>query len=246
MEERFRHALDLFASRVRRNPRVIGIIATGSVVSSKPDKNSDLDVFILLDKSQTRERGNTWVNGVEVEYFSNPVRQVRYELKQERTSNSAATAYMFANSIVIFKRSSTVDELVKEAKSILNTKPKAMGAVQRENGKYYIDDGKKDLEDMYLKNDLFAFYRTANGLLDLCLNFFYACKRARGTKSKQLETHLKGIDPRFAHLFIKATTLSTMAEKYRAVKNVAEYVEKLLGGARSREWKLRGPLSVKQ
>jgi len=245
MDERFRHALDLFASRMRRNPRVIGIIATGSVDHSKPDKNSDLDVFVLLDKSKTRERGNTWIDGVEVEYFLNPVNQVRHEFKEERASNSAATAYMFAKGIVIFSKSKIVDALVKEAKSILNTKPKAISAVQRENGKYYIDDDKKDLEDMYLKKDSFAFHRAANSLLDECLKFFYACKRVRQTKNKRLEAHLKSIDPRFARLFIRATTVSAMTEKYRAVNKVAEYVEKLLGGARSKEWKLRGPLSVK-
>ncbi len=244
MDERFRNALDLFASRMRRNRRVIAIIATGSVIHSKPDKNSDLDVFVLLDKSKTRERGNTWIDGVEVEYFANPVNQVRYELKAERASNSAATAYMFAKGMVIFKKNKIVDSLVKEARSILAAKPKAIGAEQRENGKYYIDDGKKDLEDLYLRRNLFAFHRSANGLLEVCLNLFYVCKQARGTKNKNLEAHLKRIDPKFAHLFVKATTASTMAEKYRAVNNVAGYVEKLLGGPRSKEWKLRGPLSL--
>jgi hypothetical protein len=117
--------------------------------------------------------------------------------------------------------------------------------VQRENGKYCLEDGKKNLEDMYLKKDLFAFHKAANSLLDNSLEFFHACKRARATKNKQLEAHLKSIDPRFAHLFVKATTVSTTAEKYQAVNNVAEYVERLLGGARSKEWRLRGPLSAK-
>jgi hypothetical protein len=78
---------------------------------------------------------------VEVEYFVNPVNQVRYELKTEQAGNSAATAYMLAKGMVIFKKGRIVDSLVNEAIAILATNPKPIGTMQRENGKYYIDDG---------------------------------------------------------------------------------------------------------
>ena len=53
MEQRFKNALEIFTAKMKKNPRVIGIVATGSAVHTKPDKNSDLDIFVILDKSTT-------------------------------------------------------------------------------------------------------------------------------------------------------------------------------------------------
>ena len=99
LKPKFDLALNKFAEKHKQNKHVIAILVTGSYIHSKPDKNSDLDVCIIVDESTTRERGNTWVNGVEIEYFINPVKQVRHSFDTE--IDSPQLAHMFANSKVI-------------------------------------------------------------------------------------------------------------------------------------------------
>jgi len=74
LSEKHEVALKKFVDKQKKNPNVIGMVISGSFVHYKPDKNSDLDVFVVLKDSEYREKGNTWINGVEVEYFINPIK----------------------------------------------------------------------------------------------------------------------------------------------------------------------------
>ncbi len=83
IEEKFQKALDKFVEKTKGNKNVVGILVTGSFVHSVLHKNSDLDVFVITKDSVIRERGNTWIDGVEVEYFMNPIKQIEYYFKEE-------------------------------------------------------------------------------------------------------------------------------------------------------------------
>jgi hypothetical protein len=241
MEERYRKAAEKFSERYKKNPHVIGILITGSVVHSTPDKNSDIDIQIILDKADWRERGNTWVDGMEVEYFMNPVKQIRKYFKGEGGKH---TAHMLANSTIIYRKGKAVDQLIKEAKAILAKKPPAMSKVQKENAKYQLDDNFKDLEDVYLNEDWFAFELQAHELLYSCLSTFCAYNRIVPEKIKRLRQQLTFIDKEFAGLYAAAMEKDT-ARKFQALRKLTAYTEKLVGGKRPREWKLRGPLTKK-
>ena len=49
------------------DPNVVGIILTGSFVHKDPGPRSDLDIHIVLKKSNNRKRGNIFINGHEME-----------------------------------------------------------------------------------------------------------------------------------------------------------------------------------
>ncbi len=237
LSKKYQQALDLFCKKYRNDKNVVGIFLTGSFVHSKPDKNSDLDVYILLEKSKFRERGNTWIDGIEIEYFINPIKQVEYYLKNEKKKE---TAHMFSNSVILYEKGNHLRNLIKKAKKILSTPQKAMLSFQIENAKYQIDDLEKDLEDVYKKEDWFAFEIISNNILEEVLDTFLKIKMVRKEKPKRLLHYLESLDSKFAKIYSAALLEKDYNKKYNATITLVRYVESMLGGKRSREWKLRG------
>ncbi len=239
LQAKFDKALKIFVNKYKNNPNVLAIFVSGSYIHSTPDKNSDLDVYILLEKAKMRERGNTWINGVEIEYFINPVNQVRYYFKTETGNKAPCTAHMFANSKILYQKSETINRLIKEAKAILNKKMPAMKKMDLEFARYSIDDTQKDLEDVYLKKDIFAFSFIANSLLSECLDLFFKVHRISKEKSKRLQEQLKSIDKKFEKLYTSALIEKNIDKKYKNINKLVNHIEKLIGGKRPKEWILR-------
>jgi len=234
----YRQALDKFVLRMEKRPDVIGILVSGSYIHSRIDKNSDIDVFVVTRNGSMRERGNTWIDNIEIEYFINPVKQVRNYFRTEVGDKSPCTAHMFANCNVLLKKDQIVDKLIREAKAIIQQKAPKMTKMDLELAKYFIDDMKKDMQDVYQK-DSFAFHYVCNELLSYLLKQFFRLKQAKMEKNKRLLGQIKSFDPKFASLYSKAAVSSKSDSKYKAMLNLIHYTESLLGGRRSKEWKLR-------
>ena len=63
---------------------VVGILVCGSYITGSPTKHSDLDVHLILDdKVNYRERGNRIVDGLLIEYFANPKKQIIKYFKED-------------------------------------------------------------------------------------------------------------------------------------------------------------------
>ncbi|MFH1751529.1 MAG: nucleotidyltransferase domain-containing protein [archaeon] len=232
LTEKFEKALDKFVLKQKKNPNVIGIIASGSFIHSKLDKNSDLDVYVVLEKSKYRERGNTWINGVEIEYFINPINQVKSYFKHEK---KPATAHMFANSKILYRKGSKLDELITQAKKFVQKKTPKMSKLELELAKYFLDDLKKDLEDVKINNDKFTFELIGNEIIERSLNNFFQVKRCSKEKHKRLKQQLKELDSKFEKVYSKAL----LKRSYKNLLELVEHTEKLLGGKRPIEWKLK-------
>jgi len=241
---KFNKALKIFVDRYKKDPNVLAVIVFGSYIHLKFDKNSDLDVCVILEKAKIRERGNTWVNGVEIEYFINPVNQIRRYFAIDAKNKTSRTVHMYANSIVIYKKGNLINQLIKEAKTIIGEKPPAINNKEIELAKYSLDDIQKDLNDVYFKKDIFAFYLIANEILTECLRVFYRFKRIKKEKPKEMQEHLRNLDGKFEILFCKAVTIQDIDKKYRAINVLVNYVENLIGGKRAKEWKLRSKCTV--
>ncbi|MGV8152562.1 MAG: nucleotidyltransferase domain-containing protein [Candidatus Nanoarchaeia archaeon] len=239
LPKKYQDALDLFVKKYKDNKNILGIFLTGSFIHSLPDKNSDLDVYIILKQSYLRERGNTWINGIEIEYFINPVKQIEYYFKTESIKGAPCTAHMFVNSIILFQRDNTYNKLKNKAEIILNKKRKSMNPIEKELSSYQIDDLEKDLEDVYLKKDWFAFNRIAIEIIQDSLEIFYKIKRINTQKPKRLLNYLDNIDPRFALLYKNAVLEKETNKKYNYLVSLIRYLEKMLGGKRKKEWKLK-------
>lgn len=240
-------ALDEFASRYQGHPNVIGIILSGSHIHGHPGPHSDMDVYIVLDKADWRERGNTWIDGEEIEYFINPVSKIEEYFKEEaKPHNKPSTAHMFANCKVLYKDGKKLDRLIAKAKKIIKKEHAKLKKVEVELAKYSLDDLRKDLEDLFFKDDDFAMMILSHQILDECLKTFYRVKRKpNDKKAKMLQKTLKKLDPKFERLYRAAAIESNIPKKKKKLNSLINYVEKLLGGKRSKEWKIRDKLKKK-
>jgi hypothetical protein len=86
------------------NIEIVGILGFGSRFSKKKlGANSDLDVYVVIENIGKRYRGIMIIDGVEVDYFVNPIEQLR--LDWGRVKNNASTkktaAYMLRDGKII-------------------------------------------------------------------------------------------------------------------------------------------------
>ena len=242
IHQRFQIACDTFVKKEKSNPDVIGVIVAGSFIYGDLDPNSDIDIFIILNPNcETRERGNTWINNVEIEYFKNPPQQIRnYFLKEK---NSPHTAHMIAHGKVVFQNSSVIDELRREAQLILDSLPTPIQEIEIELGKYFLDDMFKDLDDVILKNDMFAIPLVQHGLINKCIDLFCKINQIQRMKHKRLEVQLSSIDSRFCEIL--ESVMQPDWKENNSIENLKSYMANILGGERTKEWFLKNPLDLK-
>ncbi|MCB0628161.1 MAG: hypothetical protein R2824_04185 [Saprospiraceae bacterium] len=239
-QQQFLRAGEQYVAQTRQNKDVIGIIFTGSFIHGQLDANSDLDVFVILAPAcNYRERGNTWINGVEVEYFMNPPQQIRGYMQQEKSPH---TAHMLAHGRLVYCTTEVVVQLMQEAKTRLATPPPAMKQFEIELARYHLDDLFKDLEDALACDDQLAAGLLKTTLINTGIDLF--CKRHRlyRDKHKRLYHQLAGVDPLFAQLLLQL--IAHEQWHLEDILPLKKYITDLLGGERSREWKLRSALDL--
>ena len=119
---KYETAIAIFLQQLKMDKNTIGVIVTGSYIHGPFDKHSDIDIYVILHPDcDYRERGNTWINQIEIEYFKNPPQQIRSYFK---TEVSPHTADMLAKGNIRFQGDPVVTELVAEAKQILQQRNK--------------------------------------------------------------------------------------------------------------------------
>ena len=240
-QKNFQTACKTFCDQQKADPTVIGIIVSGSYAYGRLDKNSDIDIHIILSPTCThRERGNTWINGVEIEYFKNPPQQIRSYFQKEK--NSPHTADMLANGQLIYHNSEVVIALIEEAKKLLATPPDLPKKVQIELAKYHFDDLFKDLEDSQLNGDEIAVALLENQIINLAIDWFCKMHQIRRTKHKRIVNQLSKVDPDFAKLIQMA--ISKHGQAVEAMPLLERKIGVLLGGMRTREWVLKSELDL--
>lgn len=238
---KYKKALEKFIDSIKNDEEIIGILISGSYYRKKLDKNSDIDIHLILDKScEYRERGNVWIDGIEIEYFKNPPQQIRSYFKKEK--DSPHTADMFVNSIVVRKSTKIIDELIEEAKQILLNKPKKFEKSEIEISKYHLNDLYKDLDDCVEKKDKIGFSFVKQKIIDECIFIVLGLKQIRRTKEKRLFAQIEQIDPVLSKLIEE--TFEEEILKTDKIKELVEHTEKCLGGKRSKEWVLKSDLDL--
>lgn len=241
LQKKYLEACKVFVDQEKIKDEVIGIIVAGSFIYSTLDKNSDIDIHVILDSEcKYRERGNTWINGIEVEYFKNPPAQIRSYFEKE--TKSPHTAHMLADGKIVYQNSEIIDDLIATAKSIMQQKPPELKPFEIELNRYFIDDIYKDLEDTIINQDVVAAKIIRHKIVDRCIEVFCKVYQIRREKDKRLRKQLEQLDPDFQ----KKTHLAIVEEwkETSAVQQLRNATENLLGGPRTKEWKLRSQLDL--
>ncbi|PHN02553.1 nucleotidyltransferase domain-containing protein [Flavilitoribacter nigricans] len=239
--EKYIEASQQYVEKEKLNKDAIGIVVSGSMKYATIDKNSDIDIYVILDpKCDYRERGNLWIHGIEVEYFKNPPAQIKRYFEQEK--KSPHTAHMLAYGEVAYAASEIVNELVAMAKTIIGEKPQKLKDVEIEFEKYFIDDYYKDLEDALLNEDPLGVKTIRAKIINRSIDIFCKVNQIRRAKDKRLSKQIAHLDGDFHRIILEA--LSEDWDQERSLEKLRTKVEKLLGGRRTAEWKLRSGLDL--
>lgn len=98
-----------------------GAILCGSYASDNQTEFSDIDVQIIFsDEQNWRERGNRYVDGFLIEYFSNPIFKLKEELVKGINENSLITASMLGYGKILYDTHGLVKQLQAESLSYFN------------------------------------------------------------------------------------------------------------------------------
>lgn len=241
--ELYHQALEKFIAPFKLDANVAGIILSGSFIHDRPDKNSDLDIFIIEKENTHRERGNTWIDGFEIEYFINPAKQIR-QYFQEEDGISPHTAHMFTNCKVLYQNGDLLTELQEEAQNYMEKQRPVLSDTQLELLKYGLDDCWKDLEDMHEKGDDFAFMLLLNKFVRLCIEAFGKIKQFYPDKYKRIQTQLQEKDPEFAELLKTVLLAKNSKPQLETARRLKNKIDNLTGGGRTEEWFLKSECTV--
>jgi predicted nucleotidyltransferase len=147
----WQEALTEFLLPWRELDAVEGAVVTGSRVFGTATARSDVDVHIvLIDGIEWRERGNRMVRAHLIEYFANPIAQIKKYMEEDHRAGKRNDARMFALGRVVFDRRGEVEELRRYAKDQFALPFTELDHSETELAKYGLWDqldGLRDLRD---------------------------------------------------------------------------------------------------
>lgn len=151
--EKWEVAVQEFLQPYTKEDYFVGAILTGSYATGNNHADSDIDLFIITkDSTDWRERGNRLVNGMMIEYFINPIRQIVSELDTGFDYNNIATTLMFAGSKILYDTDGVVAGLVERAKADLNNEIKPVSEYSWNMNCYNVWHSFYELTSKYRKN----------------------------------------------------------------------------------------------
>ncbi len=100
-----------------QDPHVLGVLFYGSYKFGLNNKNSDLDLHIILDDSDPKHlvRGNDIVDGVRVEFFEKAISEIIRTIDEGYVTQDNATESIIGRSEIIFQRDDILNRLQKYA-----------------------------------------------------------------------------------------------------------------------------------
>lgn len=224
--------LEKFISKYLQDPNVIGMLLTGSHVHGDAGKNADLDLFIVLKDSKTRERGNIISNGVEIEFFINPVKQIEQYYESEYP-NKINTAHMFANGIKIFEKGSDLQRLINLAHFYIEKELPNISDYEIYSYRYILDDYRKDLLDTVEINDSITFELLSGSFIKEAITILGKIKKFYPTKAKRLMKQLEMEDKIFKTKLEGYLNCKTaLGTRFLFINECINHLESLLGGPR--------------
>ena len=164
--------LDEFMASFEYKADVIGILVCGSFITGNPSSHSDLDVHIILNEAvDYRERGNKVIDGLLVEYFANPPRQIRSYFREDYQAILPMSQTQFATGQILLDSTGIVAELKQEAINMMASGFEDVpSSTQGELVKYGVWDMLDDLQNLYANEHVefdFVYFVNLDKLLSI-------------------------------------------------------------------------------
>ncbi len=167
--------LNIFLDNFEYKDDIIGVLVCGSYITGNPSSHSDLDVHLILDdKLDFRERGNKIIDGLLIEYFLNPPKQIRKYFLDDYNSIRPMSHTQFITGRILLDKTGVVQQLKEEAKEILAKDYSDIDTSVHELQKYSIWDMLDDLQDSFENEKLdfdFVYYANLDKLLSIYMKF---------------------------------------------------------------------------
>ncbi|MCL2171414.1 MAG: nucleotidyltransferase domain-containing protein [Defluviitaleaceae bacterium] len=117
---------------------IVAAFLSGSYAFGNADEFSDIDLFIILDDAvDYRERGNRRVDGFIVEYFANPMRQIKKYIEDDMADIGLCDINMIMGGIVIYDKNNAADDARAYCERILENGFAKMSAFNIQMGLYF-------------------------------------------------------------------------------------------------------------
>lgn len=251
----WRGKLDIFLSNFEHMKDVDGILVCGSYITGNPSSHSDLDVHIVLNNSvDFREKGNKIIDGLMIEYFANPPKQILKYFDGDFNDKSLMSQVQFATGEIIVDKNHTVTSLKEKAKNMIDDFYKTEGTTISDSTKCFFWDMLDDLQDAYENNrpDFdFLYFNLLNRLMSNymnCINRPYVFKAIYGNitnpivRKKYLLKELP--DVAISDLMAKCIIAVDKSEKMRLYQALTDEITNKFGGFDINDYKMKSKVSI--
>ena len=233
--------LDFFIKKHENdNIEIEGIILFGSALSVKYfNAHSDVDIYVVIKNSGKRYRGVQVIDGIEVDYFVNPMNQLKMDFEKSLSLDKKTVLFMLADGKIIQDKDDALIRLQQEAKNILQKKTVlSMSDFQITNAKYFIGDYLKDIEDFNENKDVFAWQRSIYLLMNYLLDTFCSYHNIYVTKPKYQKKSLMNVDPKFVKMYEDVSSVLSRDDVNNKIIELSQYVIDDIGGDLPESWEI--------
>ena len=142
------------------NEHVLGCFFYGSFLTGYNSKNSDIDLHIIFDNSDSLHliRGNKYVDGIRIEYFEKPINDLYLSVDNDYNRQNNALLSIIGTSRIIFDKNG---DLKKLQQYTLNTFSNPLPLLETEDAKEYVsilNNRMEKLEKACLDNNPYFYH----------------------------------------------------------------------------------------
>ena len=96
-----------------QDKHVLGVLFYGSYKYGLNNKNSDIDLHIIYDDSNPEHliRGNTFVNGIRIEYFEKTISEIQNNVEDGYKTQDNATVAIIGKAEIIYEKDNSMHDL---------------------------------------------------------------------------------------------------------------------------------------
>ena len=213
-----------------------GAVLSGSYASGNYNENSDIDIYIIANNINYKERGMKLIDGQLLEYFVNPINQIEKDLEEGQNNKNCLDIRMLSNCIILNDKNGKVNDIVVKAQKVLEKGPKKPDEHTYKINCYMVWSRFDELELKYKrKEDIDYNY---NVFLSQVINSYLQnkqiflvnlCKIENILKNEQFKKNYnigKELDIEFQNLLLKCFNAKGYDEKFKCAKNLYSYFKK--------------------
>jgi len=232
------------------------VFLTGSHVFGNADEFSDIDLYIILnDNANWRERGNNRIDGFLIEYFANPMRQVKKYIDDSYSSVKVIEINMILGGIVIFNKNSAAEKMMDYCKQKSMSELPTMNEFNIKMGLYTLWDNLDELHRAYsrIRPDFaMQFFRFIQSAFELYSRYicspipsYHKMYRWLIDCGYSVRYGLQAYnDPAFLEIIRLAFECKDDKAMFDLSKDIYTYVNDRMGGIDIDHFVLRGPCDL--